>query len=65
MVYSQTTRTASFASISSQNTGGGPIKAGLPYQVGRGSWESIMMHGTMQTMSSLKNPQTFFKNREI
>ena len=64
MVYSQTKRTASLASISSQNTGGGPIKAGLPYQVGRGSWESIMMHETTQTMSSLKKPQTFMTHKE-
>jgi hypothetical protein len=56
MVYSQTKRTASIASITNQNQGGGSKKAGLPYQVGRDSWTSISMKGTSQRLSVLKMP---------
>ena len=58
MVYSQTTKTASIASITNQNQGGGSKKAGLPYQVGRESWSSIAMRGTSQRISVLKMPLT-------
>ena len=58
MVYSQTKRTSSISSITNNKQGGGSKKAGLPYQVGRDSWTSIMMHGTVQTMPVLKNPTT-------
>tara|TARA_B110000879_G_scaffold212765_1_gene310764 strand:+ start:111 stop:353 length:243 start_codon:yes stop_codon:yes gene_type:complete len=58
MVYSQTKRTSSISSITNGKQGGGSKKAGLPYQVGRDSWTSIMMHGTVQTMPVLKNPTT-------
>jgi hypothetical protein len=56
MVYSQTKRTASIASITNQNQGGGDKKAGLPYQVGRSSWTSIAFKGTSQRLSVLKMP---------
>jgi hypothetical protein len=41
MVYSNSKRAASIASITNQNQGGGPKKAGFPYQVGRDSWTSL------------------------
>jgi|TARA_B100000424_G_scaffold185760_1_gene144088 hypothetical protein len=56
MVYSQTKRTASIASITNQNQGGGNKKAGLPYLVGRESWSSIALKGTSQNLSVLKMP---------
>jgi hypothetical protein len=58
MVYSQTKRTASIASITNRPQGGGNKKAGLPYQVGRDSWSSIAMHGTPQKLSILQMPLT-------
>ena len=58
MVYSQTTKTASIASITNQNQGGGSKKAGLPYQVGRESGSSIAMRGTSQRISVLRMPLT-------
>jgi hypothetical protein len=56
MVYSQTNKTASIASITNQDQGGGNIKAGLPYMVGRSSWTSIAFNGTSQRLSVLKMP---------
>ncbi len=56
MVYSQTKKTASIASITNQNQGGGNKKAGLPYQVGREAWTSIAFNGTSQRLSVLKMP---------
>jgi hypothetical protein len=55
MVYSQTKRTASVASITNQNQGGGSKKAGLPYLIGRDSWTSIALHGTIQFLDVDKN----------
>lgn len=46
MVLSTTKRTASMASITNQNQGGGNKKAGFPYIVGRSSWTSIFFHST-------------------
>lgn len=56
MVYSQTKKTSSIASITNQNQGGGNKKAGLPYLVGRDSWSSIALKGTSQNLSVLKMP---------
>lgn len=58
MVYSQTKRTASIASITNQANGGGNKKAGLIYQVGRESWSSIAFNGTSQSLSVLRMPMT-------
>jgi hypothetical protein len=58
MVYSQTKKTSSIASITNQNQGGGSKKAGLPYLVGRESWSSIALKNTSQRMSVLKMPLT-------
>jgi hypothetical protein len=54
MVLSTTKKAASIASITNQNQGGGPKKAGLPYLVGRSSWSSIALKGTSQRLSVLK-----------
>lgn len=56
MVYSQTTRTASIASITNQNNGGGNKKAGLPFVVGRDSATSIAFRNTSQNLNVLKYP---------
>jgi hypothetical protein len=58
MVYSQTKKTASIASITNQNQGGGSKKAGLPYLIGRSSWTSIAFNGTSQKIAVLKMPLT-------
>jgi len=58
MVYSQTKRTASIASITARPNGGGSKKAGFPYLVGRESWSSIAMNGTSQKLSVLQMPLT-------
>tara|TARA_X000000950_G_C13716640_1_gene578427 strand:- start:411 stop:644 length:234 start_codon:yes stop_codon:yes gene_type:complete len=58
MVYSQTKKTSSIASITNQNQGGGSKKAGLPYLVGRESWSTIALRNTSQRMSVLKMPLT-------
>lgn len=58
MVYSQTKKTSSIASITNQNQGGGSKKAGLPYLVGRESWSTIALKNTSQRMSVLKMPLT-------
>lgn len=58
MVYSQTKKTSSIASITNQNQGGGSKKAGLPYLVGRESWSSVALKNTSQRMSVLKMPLT-------
>jgi hypothetical protein len=58
MVYSQTRRTSSIASITNQPNGGGDKKAGLPYQVGRGSATSIAFHMTSQRLATLRLPMT-------
>lgn len=56
MVYSQTKRTSSIASITNQSTGGGSKKAGLPFLVGRSTATTIAFRGTKQTMSILSLP---------
>jgi hypothetical protein len=58
MVYSQTKRTASIASITNRPQGGGNKKAGFPYLVGRDSWTSIAFKGTSQKLSVLQMPLT-------
>ena len=65
MVYSQTKRTASIASITNQNQGGGSKKAGLPYLVGRDSWTSIAFHGTKQFLSESGEGLQFTMNPKV
>ena len=63
MVYSQTKKTSSIASITNQNQGGGNKKAGLPYLIGRDSWSSIALKGTSQNLSVLKMPMVSTVNQ--
>jgi hypothetical protein len=65
MVYSQTKRTASIASITNKNQGGGSKKAGFPYLVGRDSWTSIALHGTKQYLDSSKGGLQFTMNPKV
>ena len=58
MVYSQTKKTSSIASITNQNQGGGSKKAGVPSLAGRESWSTIALRNTSQRMSVLKMPLT-------
>ncbi len=50
MVYSQTKKTASIASITNQDQGGGSKKAGLPHLIGRDSYTSVALRGTSQRL---------------
>ena len=65
MVYSQTKRTASIASITNKNQGGGSKKAGFPYLVGRDSWTSIALHGTKQFLSEENKGLQFTLNPNV
>jgi hypothetical protein len=65
MVYSQTKRTASIASITNQDQGGGSKKAGFPYLVGRDSWTSIALHGTKQYLSKENKGLQFTLNPNV
>jgi len=65
MVYSQTKRTASIASITNKNQGGGSKKAGFPYLVGRDSWTSIALHGTKQFLSEKDKGLQFTMNPKV
>jgi hypothetical protein len=56
MVYSQTTRTRSISSITNQPSGGGNMKAGLPYIIGRETNSSIALRKTSQLLSVLQLP---------
>jgi hypothetical protein len=58
MVYSQTKRTSSMASITNQNQGGGSKKAGLPYLIGRDSTVSVALNNHTQYMGKLDLPLT-------
>ena len=58
MVYSQTKKTASIASITNQDQGGGSKKAGLPHLIARDAYASVHMKNTSQRMSVLKMPLT-------
>jgi len=65
MVYSQTKRTASIASITNKNQGGGSKKAGFPYLVGRDSWTSIALRGTKQFLSETDKGLQFTLNPKV
>ena len=45
-LYNSSTRARYATSISNQNQGGGSKKAGLPYQIGRESYTSVIMGTT-------------------
>jgi hypothetical protein len=65
MVYSQTKRTSSIASITNQNQGGGSKKAGFPYLVGRDSWTSIALKQTKQYLDADKQGLKFTLNPNV
>jgi hypothetical protein len=56
MVLSGSKRTTYKSSIVNQNSGGGPKKAGLPYQIGREASVSVALKKTSQTLVFLKKP---------
>ena len=61
MVLSTTKKTASIDSIINHKQGGGPKKAGLPYQVGRDYHFPIAMavHPSRNTLPDYGNPVVF------
>ena len=61
MVLSTTKKTASIDSIINQKQGGGPKKAGLPYQVGRDYHFPIALavHPSRNTLPDYGNPVVF------
>ena len=54
MVLSGSKRTTYVSSIINQNSGGGPKKAGLPYQIGREASVSIAFRKTSQNLIFLR-----------
>jgi hypothetical protein len=56
MVYSQTKRTSSIASITNQNQGGGSKKAGFPHLIARDAYASVHLNGTLQSLPQLRMP---------
>ena len=47
-------RARNYGQIINRNQGGGNKKAGLPFQVGRTSWESIYMRPDKQSLARLQ-----------
>jgi len=54
MVLSGSKRTTYMSSIVNQNSGGGPKKAGLPYQIGRQASVSVAFRNTSQNLIFLR-----------
>ena len=54
MVLSGSKRTTYMSSIVNQNSGGGPKKAGLPYQIGREASVSVAFRNTSQNLTFLR-----------
>lgn len=54
MVLSGSKKTSSLSSVINQNTGGGPKKAGLPYQIGREASVSISLKNTSTNLVFLQ-----------
>jgi len=46
-----------------QNSGGGPKKAGLPYQIGREASVSVALRQTSQKLVFLQGPKTMLKQK--
>jgi len=61
MVLSATKRVSSTASITNQNSGGGPKKAGLPSQIGREAYVSVALRNTSQKLVFLQGPKAILK----
>jgi len=63
MVLSGSKRTTYVSSIINQNSGGGPKKAGLPYQIGREASVSIALRQTSQKLVFLQGPKAMLKQK--
>jgi hypothetical protein len=61
MVLSGSKRTTYKSSIVNQNSGGGPKKAGLPFQIGREASVSIAYKNTSQKLVFLQGPKAMLK----
>jgi hypothetical protein len=61
MVLSGSKRTTYMSSIVNQNSGGGPKKAGLPFQIGREASVSIAYKNTSQNLVFLQGPKAMLK----
>jgi len=61
MVLSGSKRTTYKSSIVNQNSGGGPKKAGLPFQIGREASVSIAYKNTSQNLVFLQGPKAMLK----
>ena len=58
MVYSQTKRTGSVASITNRASGGGDKKAGLAHVVGHSAASFVALRSTKQPLSTWQMPLT-------
>ena len=63
MVLSGSKRTTYMSSIVNRNSGGGPKKAGLPYQIGREASVSIALRQTSQNLVFLQGPKAMLKQK--
>lgn len=61
MVLSGSKRTTYVSSIVNQNSGGGPKKTGLPYQIGREASVSVALRNTSQKLVFLQGPKAMLK----
>ena len=61
MVLSGSKRTTYVSSIVNQNSGGGPKKTGLPYQIGREASVSVAFRNTSQNLVFLQGPKAMLK----
>lgn len=63
MVLSGSKRTTYKSSIVNKNSGGGPKKAGLPFQIGREASVSIAYKNTSQKLAFLQGPKAMLKQK--
>ena len=63
MVLSGSKRTTYMSSIVNRNSGGGPKKAGLPYQIGREASVSVALRQTSQKLVFLQGPKAMLKQK--
>lgn len=63
MVLSGSKRTSYKSSIVNQNSGGGPKKAGLPFQIGREASISIAYKHTSSNLVFLQGPKAILKQK--
>lgn len=63
MVLSGSKRTSYMSSIVNQDSGGGPKKAGLPFQIGREASVSIAYRKTSSNYVFLQGPKAILKQK--